>query len=545
MLLPLLLTSGCLGLIRDPYGTLSGRVTLSVPGEPAAAPPCAAPAGFGARAATLGSSAAQSPSIAGTRAPSRPPEYVVFLREDAATGFAEVAAREGLRLVKTRGEYAVVEDPRRRPFEQVERALLRHPGVEMVTPNEALYPLALPNDPDLCLQWALFALRLPEAWKVTQGSASVVVAVIDSGISFAHSDLRDPKLWEDGWDFVDDTEYRFDPADEARAAHHGTHVAGIIGRLTNNMIGGAGVAWSVRLMPVRVFTGKDPLETIPVDVVAEAVTWAVEHGANVINLSLGCDPRACAPNPLLVRAIERARSEGVAVVAAAGNYQTGFGPVMFPANSPGVIAVGATDRQNGRAFYSAQGAELDVVAPGGGGSTCSELIRAPAADQNDVDACAAGTSLAAPHVSGIVALMLAAGSAHDAEEAEILLTMATQDLSSPGWDPSTGWGLVDAYAAVSAGVPVVFAAAEDGSGRLIAAARPQRPGAGGFYQLRGIPEGRWKVVAWYDRDADQRLSAGDFYGEHPAEVNVRRGARLARLDIVMTPYEGPGRDVVF
>lgn len=548
-LLPLLFASGCFGLIREPYGTLTGRVTILVPGEPVAPPACVAPAPLATTSTTLRSIFPQMTPSSRSSASTGPGAYVVFFREWVPFDFADSVGREGLNVVRTGDGYAVLDDLRRRSFEEVEKMLLNRPEVEAVEPSGALYPLALPHDPELCQQWALFALRLPEAWDVVNDAGGLVVAVVDSGIDFSHPDLNHADLWETGYDFIDGVEYKFISGDRSKAAPHGTQVAGVISRLSGNGIGGAGVAWKVKLMPMRIFVGDDPYERVDIVVVADAIKEAVARGADVINLSLGCDPRACMVATwarqiqAVVDAVEYARSQGIAVVAAAGNYDGIPGPVMFPANHPGVIAVGAARRGDHRAAsYSARGPELDVIAPGGERGDCDRAIHAPSSD--DLHRCVAGTSFAAPHVSGVIALMLAARVVDDAEDAEILLTMTAKDLETPGWDPETGWGLVDAYAAVSAGVPIVFAAGEDASGRLVAAARPERPGVGGLYQLRGVPEGRWKVVAWYDKDGDGKLSPGDFYGEHPAEMGVRRGARLARLDIVMTPYEGPEREVV-
>lgn len=534
-LLPLLLTAGCLGLWRDPFSTLSGRVTIDLAGNESAAP---APAPLSA----MRGSAAVKRIQAAPSAPSAPDEYIVYLRQPIPD-LADVAAREGLRLVSIAEEYAVLRDPARRGRASIEWTLAKYPGVDWVEPNGTLYPLALPDDPDFPSQWALERLRLPEAWDVTLGDENVVVAVIDSGIDFGHPDLNERNLWVAGWDFTAagaGRPYEFDPGDTARAGEHGTQVAGIIGRLTNNRQGGAGVAWRLKLMPLRVL---DSEGGTGMDRVARAIRWAVEHGANVINLSLGCDPRTwnCPPSAILMRAIEYARAAGVAVVAAAGNYGAGGGPVMSPANYPGVIAVGATDRQNRRASYSAFGRELDLVAPGGDGSGC---IHAPTLRDKGGHACVFGTSFAAPHVAGVIALMLAAGSAGNGEEAEHLLQMTAVDLGGPGFDVDTGWGLVDAYAAVSSGIPLVFAVAEETSGRLLAVGTPVRAGAGGLYRISGVPEGRWRVVAWVDKDGDRALSPGDFYGEHPSEVVVKKGALLAGLDIAVTRYEGPRREVV-
>lgn len=199
-LLPLLFASGCFGLIREPYGTLTGRVTILVPGEPVAPPACVAPAPLATTSTTLRSIFPQMTPSSRSSASTGPGAYVVFFREWVPFDFADSVGREGLNVVRTGDGYAVLDDLRRRSFEEVEKMLLNRPEVEAVEPSGALYPLALPHDPELCQQWALFALRLPEAWDVVNDAGGLVVAVVDSGIDFSHPDLNHADLWETGYD---------------------------------------------------------------------------------------------------------------------------------------------------------------------------------------------------------------------------------------------------------------------------------------------------------------------------------------------------------
>ncbi|MCL4248644.1 MAG: S8 family serine peptidase [Anaerolineae bacterium] len=237
-----------------------------------------------------------------------------------------------------------------------------------------------PNDARFSEQWGLQAMNVPLAWAATlDGSVTpAVVAVIDSGVCASHPDLAGRIL--PGWDFVENDGT---PQDEFG---HGCNVAGIIAANVNNGIGIAGVSPQALIMPLRVLDASG-LGTH--SAVAQAILLAVDHGAQVINLSLG------SPNPstVLEQAINYARAHGVIVVAAAGN--TGQEGVYFPAAYDNVIAVGSVDESLVRSSFSSYGPEIDALAPGQNVLT----------SQNDGEyRVVNGTSFAAAHVSGAVAL---------------------------------------------------------------------------------------------------------------------------------------------
>jgi hypothetical protein len=266
----------------------------------------------------------------------------------------------------------------------------------------------VPSDPSLKEQWALADIDAPRAWDAVPSARRAVVAVIDSGVRLEHPDLADA-LWTNegevpgnglddddngyvddvaGWDFVDDDA---DPSPEGAgdAANHGTHVAGIVAATSGNKVGIAGVAPGALVMPIRAMQGGAGRS----DWVADGIDYAVRNGARVVNLSLGG-----AYSRLVDDAIARAWREGVAVVAAAGNQ--GGSVATFPAasRSPGVLGVAATNPSRRLASFSNVGAGVDLGAPG-----VDILSTFGASGYRGMS----GTSMAAPHVAGALALRLA------------------------------------------------------------------------------------------------------------------------------------------
>jgi serine protease len=310
-----------------------------------------------------------------------------------------------------------------------------------------------PTDPCYRYQWHLRQVGLPEAWKLGQG-AGVVVAIIDTGVS------RVPDLAETtfvpGYNFVADN-------DNAADDHgHGTHVAGTIAQSTNNKLGVGGVAFKASIMPLKVLSARG---SGSMAAIAQAIRYAADHGAQVINMSLG-GPFAVAT---IGRAVKYARGKGVTVVAAAGN--DGRGKVGYPARYPGVIAVAATQFDETTTFYSNWGPEVDIAAPGGnvrvdqnGDGKPDGVLQntiVPGDTSRTDYLWFMGTSMASPHVAGVAALIIGAGVTKPDAVEEILVKTARQPRSGSAASPAAapgrvdriddryGAGLVDAQAALS------------------------------------------------------------------------------------------------
>ena len=313
------------------------------------------------------------------------------------------------------------------------------------------------GDPYFDLQWGLKKIGAPKAWKVTRGKG-VIIAVVDGGVDLGHPDLASKLIVEPGADIVEpDGE---DGPDDPRG--HGTHVAGIAAAKADNGVGIAGVAPRAKILPVRVMGSDGTGET---DDAALGVRFATDHGADVINLSLGINGAQgeifaltgdMAP---LEEAIAYALENGVVVVAAAGNET--FPMCGNPANQDQVICVGGTGPNDAIASYSnfdATQAARYVVAPGGepAGLTCESFILSTWPTSLTPTACApadqvgfdvnTGTSMAAPFVAGVAALLVAKGLS--SRKVTRCITRTALDLGEPGRDPIYGFGRVRAARAV-------------------------------------------------------------------------------------------------
>lgn len=251
-----------------------------------------------------------------------------------------------------------------------------------------------PDDPYWPQQWSHRVSRAVDAWDVTVGSRHVVVAVLDSGVAQV-PELRGRLV--SGWDFVDDDDDPDDPDG------HGTMVAGVVAAAGGNDAGVAGWCWVCRIMPVRVLDEEGWADYADI---AAGIVWAVDHGADIVNLSLVGERSS----RVVAEAVEYARAHDVLVFAAAGNGACDC--PQYPAASPGVIAVAATDRDDRRFPTSNYGDWVDVAAPG------HTLTQVPGGDIWFFE----GTSAAAPAVAGIAALALSHDPTASAAEVEAALS---------------------------------------------------------------------------------------------------------------------------
>ena len=323
------------------------------------------------------------------------------------------------------------------------------PQVEYAERDSYYYAFGKPNDPKYPLQWNFSQLNMPSVWTEVTGEQSVVVAVVDSGIAYDLEDIDDTNFAQ-GTDFVN---HDIDPYDDAS---HGTHVAGTIAQETNNGTGTAGMAYDVSLMPVKVL---DQNGDGTVSDVAAGITWAVDNGADVINLSLGSG----SSDQTMKDAVRYAHNRGVAVIAATGN--TG-GFVDYPAAyDEYVLAVGATEYGRTRAQYSNYGSKLDVVAPGGNTGAdanndgevdgiLQQTIKGYDSIEDTTDYTPGyyfreGTSMAAPHVSALAALLVTKNETLTPDEIFDAIRNNAQDLGPSGKDDEYGYGLIDPAATLS------------------------------------------------------------------------------------------------
>jgi thermitase len=333
-------------------------------------------------------------------------------------------------------------------------ALNANPNVEYAEPNHIYYAFdTTPNDPGFTNQWAHNRIESKAAWDISTGSISVTIAIIDSGIDETHPDFAGKLV--SGYDFIDVDDNPHD------GNGHGTHVAGIAAAATNNSVGIAGVSWGARIMPIRVLgnTGSGTSAGI-----VSGINWAYQHGADVLNLSLG----GTSSDQTMQDAVTAAHNAGSLVVAAMGNCRVTnsscptANPTMYPAAYDNVMAVASTGRTDVYSYFSEYGSHCDISAPGGEMAylhdpygiystmpTYSVYLNTAYGYSQNYDYLQ-GTSQAAPHVSGLAALIWSLDPSLTPDQVQSFIETTADDLGPAGWDQDYGHGRINAAAALTA-----------------------------------------------------------------------------------------------
>lgn len=283
------------------------------------------------------------------------------------------------------------------------------------------------NDSLYKYEWDIGYTESNKAWSLINQKREVKVAVVDTGVDYNHVDLKNRVIKGLGYNFVNDT------SDAMDDNSHGTHVAGIIAAEANNKQGISGITGSldVKIIPVKVLNSKGEGQS---DIIAKGIEYAADKGADIINLSFGCDEESTD----IEDAIQYARNKGAFVVAAAGNDNENCDN-SSPAGEAGAYTVAAINTSYRKAYFSDYGNSVKIAAPG------EEIVSTVPGNKYEAWD---GTSMAAPVVSGIAAMVKAEDPSITPSEMEDILNKSAVDIMQKGKDQYTGYGLVDAYKAV-------------------------------------------------------------------------------------------------
>jgi serine protease len=465
------------------------------------------------------------------------------------------------------------------------RQLEQRSDVEHAEPNYISYIQKVPNDPNYALQWHYKAMNLENAWDITDGTGNpITVSVVDTG-AINHPDLQG--TFVGGYDFITDTNEAgdgdgrdADPTDlGGDSGYHGSHVAGTIAAQSNNGSGVAGVNWGAKVVPVRVLgingsgTNADILP---------GIQWAAgihvdgvpdnPNPAKVINLSLG-GKRSCSQDEQDL--YDNIKAKGVIVVVAAGNSNEDANN-HSPASCNNVITVGATGPTNTRAPYSNYGSPIDVMAPGGdtkqtitfNGKTYPAGVLSTLLDDQSkpVYGFYQGTSMASPHVAGLVSLMLSKDSSLSFDTIMSRLKASSTALSPTACNRPSGAdcgpGLVDAARALgttgttppppgptpppptTGNLKTYVAALKcasatdctlfDESGSVLIEVQANELEVS--FKLEGLTAGTYRAAGWQDVNGNLDIDGGDSFGYFPKSFAIGANQNLAGLVIRMKPY---------
>jgi serine protease len=346
--------------------------------------------------------------------------------------------------------------------------LSAQPGVLYAEPDPILYPAHVPNDPLYKYQWNLQKLGMERTWDINPGAdTSLVVAIIDGGVAYLDKgNVREaPDLV--GTNFVSPHDFIWDDDEPVDLDGHGTHVTGVVAERAGNGMGAASMAYNVSIMPIKVVSGFwDEVLGAPnigtASTLAEAIRYAADNGAKVINLSLGFSDGSTAVKDAIGYAIDK----GVVLAAAAGNSGGTGSPDFYPAaygpDFDGLLAVAAVDLNLQRAYYSNINPYVEIAAPGGdttadlnddgyGDGILQQTLDLDLVPQGVFDQFGyffvEGTSSATPHVSGLAALLITQGVTTPKAVEKVIERFAT-DEGAPGRDNDTGYGVINPRATI-------------------------------------------------------------------------------------------------
>ncbi len=371
------------------------------------------------------------------------------------------------------------------------------PIVEYIEKDEQVYAVGelIPNDINYDEQWNLKMTALNYGWTEETGRSNIRIAVIDTGIDEDHPDLANRINLDDSYNFVDDN-YNLKDVEG-----HGTHVAGTAAAVTDNSKGIAGVSWKGKIIAIKALddNGNGSISNI-----AEAIMYAAGLSDNpkkidavdLINMSLG----STSGSTTLKNAVNKAAQAGVIMVAAAGNSGSGLN---YPAAYEEVISVAAVDSGGNIASFSNDGSTMDLAAPGQ-----SILSTVP----DNQYGYSSGTSMAAPHVSGIISLMLAQGVSHN--EIRTRLHQASVHPGEKNYSYDYGYGLINSNLALSGVEKIKVIVGEQQGSSFEIEQETSVSIRGGRYSFPNLESGIYSIYTWIDTNQDNLVNTGDYLREH-------------------------------
>ncbi|MBX0318450.1 S8 family peptidase [Shouchella clausii] len=345
----------------------------------------------------------------------------------------EWAQKKGYELLADNHPFYIVKDGNKElqrlieDLQQDETVLFAEPNYAFSNQVRTVEKKVEPNDEYFKpYQWNLKQIHADDGWNFANGT-DTTIAIIDTGVDPNHPDLKG-KLTE-GYNAIDDS------SDYKDTNGHGSHVAGIAAAVTNNIDGVAGVSWQSKIMPIKVLDENGEGSSYSV---ARGIYWAVDHGADVINMSLGDYYHS----DLLYEAIQYADKHDVVIVSASGNDNSE--EPMYPAVYPEVITVAAVDQDRNRSFFSNFGDHVDLAAPG-------ENI--PSTYKDNQYAVLSGTSMASPHVAGLAALLRSANPDLNNDQIGDLILGACDQLGDGDYNVYYGYGEMNVQASLNQNQP--------------------------------------------------------------------------------------------